>query len=374
MPEKMNMLYRKLGRTDIRISALSFGTMRWTSAESCYETVQRGIDAGMNYFDTSTGYVAGQSEVWTGRAVRGRRSEILFSSKIQYGRAPNETAVRAAIEASLRRTGLDYFDFYQLWGLGSMDMLKAALKPGGFADGVRRAMKDGLVRMGCGFTFHGTPDVFRAAVDSGEFLCATVSYNAMNRAEEENVRYAEQKGVGIFVMNPLGGGVLAMAGDKKYDFLKGPGGSPAYGALRFLLANSGVTAALLGLSRPEQVDTDLEALRGTAELNEAWRDGLATLIDGIRLTDPGFCTGCRYCEICDNGFSPSKLMQTIRNAKLYSVVPENMKQWVYAAYTHDRMPEEQLADCTECGKCQEKCPQKLKIVGEIQGMKRLFSV
>lgn len=372
--KKTKMLYRKLGKTDIDISALSFGTMRWINEESCYETVQRGIDAGMNYFDTSTGYVGGMSEVWTGKAVRGRRQEILFSSKTRFAAAPGESVVRAAIESSQKRTGLEYFDFYQLWGLGSMDVLESALKKGGFIDGMHRAMKDGLIRKGVGFTFHGSPEVFRAAVDSGEFLSATVSYNAMNRKEEENIRYAEEKGVGILVMNPLGGGVLALTGEKKYDFLKGEGGGAWYGALRFLLANSGITSALVGVSQPDHVDKDLQALEGSVELNEAWRLGLAQEIDGVKLTDTGFCTGCRYCEVCENDFSPSKLMQSLRYAKLYNVKPEDIKQWIYAAYTHDLMPEELLGRCIECGRCAEKCPQQLAIVQEIRNMKQVFGL
>lgn len=368
------MIYRKLGKTDIDISALSFGTMRWKSEESCREAVRLGLDAGMNYFDTSTGYVGGRSEVWTGSAVRARRVEALVSGKSHYGRAPNEPAVRGAIENSLKRIGLEYFDFYQLWGLNGMGMLKEALKKGGFMDGVRSAMKDGLVRRGVGFTFHGTPEVFRAAVDTGEFLCATVSYNLMNRSEEQNIRYAADRGVGIFVMNPLGGGVLGMAGDEGYGFLRGKSGGTWYGALRYLLANGGITAALLGFSGPEQVKMDLEALDGGALPDEPLRREMERMIDAVKLVDPGFCTGCRYCEVCENGFSPSKLMQALRGAKLYRVKDADMEQWLRSAYVHDLPPEEQLAKCIECGLCMEKCPQKLKIVEEIKRMKELFGI
>jgi uncharacterized protein len=372
MLTKNDMIYRKLGKSGIEISAMSFGTMRWVSEESCYETMQRGIDAGMNYIDSSTGYVGGMSEVWTGKAVQARRTEVLFSSKTAYGRAPSESAIRSAIESTLKRTGLSYFDFYQLWGLSSMDMLKSALKKGGFLDGIHKAMNDGLIRQGVGFTFHGSEDVFQAAVDSGEFLSATVSYNLMKRTEEENIRYAADKGVGILVMNPLGGGVLAMAGQESYGFLKGEGHGPWYEALRFLLANGGITSALLGVSSPDHIDKDLEVLRGSEMLTEGWRQQLTAEMDAVKLTDPGFCTGCRYCEVCGNNFSPSKLMQALRNAKLYHVGQADIKQWVYSAYTHDLMPEELLSRCIECGLCQDKCPQKLPIVQEIQKMKELF--
>lgn len=356
------MLYRNLGKTGISISALSFGTMRWQSEESCYQAVQRGIDAGMNYLDTSTGYVNGMSEVWSGRAVKRRRSEVLFSSKSQYGRAPNEAAVRRAIESSLARAELDYFDFYQLWGLSSMGTLADALKKGGFLDGVHRAMNDGLIRKGVGFTFHGTPDVFRAAVDSSEFLCATVSYNSMNRAEEENIQYAAEKGVGIFIMNPLGGGVLAR------DYGK---------ALKFLLENKGVTAALIGASSPVQIDKDLAVLKefeaSKAQITFDNIDKADTQNKGGETSEASnFCTGCRYCEVCENGFSPSRLMQALRDARLGKIAPEDFPQWMRKNYLNGLTPDEALEKCVECGLCQQKCPQHLEIVHQIRTMKKLL--
>jgi hypothetical protein len=165
-----------------------------------------------------------------------------------------------------------------------------------------------------------------------------------------------------------------MTGDEKYSFLRDGGTGPWYGALRFLLANTGVTAALIGASSPAQVDNDLEALGDAGALTEAWRQGMADAVDGVQLTDPGFCTGCRYCEVCTHGFSPSKLMQALRNAKLYNVGQGDLKQWIYSAYVHDLLPEEQLARCAECGACELKCPQHLKIVDEIKRVKKIFSV
>jgi uncharacterized protein len=352
------MLYRKLGKTNIEISAFSFGTMRWLSEKSCFETVQRGIDAGMNYLDTSTGYVGGMSEVWTGRAVKRRRDEVLVSSKSRYGSAPNEASVRKAIENSLIRAELDYFDFYQLWGLSNRSTLEEALKKGGFLDGVHRAMADGLIKKGVGFTFHGTPDVFRAAVDCGEFLCATVSFNSMSRAEEKNIQYAADRGVGIFIMNPLGGGVLA---------------SNYSAALRFLLENNGITAALLGLSSLEQLERDMAVLADSGSLGTKGNtNGSATKSGQIETGETGFCTGCRYCEVCENGLSPSGLMQALRDARLGGVTDDGLRHWLQANYLNDLTPEEALENCIECGMCEGKCPQHLSIVGEIKRMKGLM--
>jgi aryl-alcohol dehydrogenase-like predicted oxidoreductase len=75
------MLYRSFSKCGARVSAVSFGAMRWPSEEACFRIVNRGLDLGLNYVDCSTGYVGGQSLPWVGRAVAKRRGEILFSCK-----------------------------------------------------------------------------------------------------------------------------------------------------------------------------------------------------------------------------------------------------------------------------------------------------
>jgi predicted aldo/keto reductase-like oxidoreductase len=361
------MKYNPLGKTGLQISALSFGSMRWHSEEACFRILQRGMDLGMNYIDTSTGYVGGRSEQWSGRAVQARRDEIYFSSKTSYGHAPGAAAVRRAIEGSLRKTGLEYFDFYQLWGLGSGRMLKSALARGGTVAGVRRAQAEGLIRYGIGFTFHGDTQTFKAAVDSGEFLCATVSYNLGKRRHEPLLDYAASKGVGTIIMNPLGGGTLATTRDASLDFLRDGERGPWWGALRFLLANRSITTSLLGFSRLEEVEEDLQALEGADALGEAaWRDlaakAAAAKAAGMFMPED-FCTGCGYCRACPSGLNPTRLMQVVRDHGVYGR-GESLAEWLERAYLGQALAEE-LEQCIECGWCNEQCPQHLDIVGEI---------
>ena len=251
------MLYRTLPKCNTKISAISFGTMRWPSEEACHQIMNHGLDLGLNYADCSTGYVSGKSQPWVARAIAKRRSQILISSKTGFAQAPTADEVRAKIEASLKDCGLDYFDFYQIWGLSSLETLTAALAQGGFVEGVRKAQQEGLIRVGLGFTLHGDEALFRAAIDSGEFVAATVSYNLMNRKEEANIAYAAQHGVGIVIMNPLAGGILALAGDPSLDFLRTGEAGPNHGALRFLHANPAISAAIVGFRSTEEVDLPL---------------------------------------------------------------------------------------------------------------------
>jgi len=367
------MLYRELGRSGIKVSAVSFGAMRWPSADECKRIMHRGLDLGLNYVDSSTGYEGGQCEPWTGAAVAGRRGEILFSAKAHWNAAPPADVVRRTIETSLQRTGLKTFDFYQVWGLQTMEVVEALLAKGGTIEGVRKAMDDGLVRHGIGFTFHGTPEVFRAAIDTGEFLCATVSYNLMNRKEEDNIAYAAERGVGIIIMNPLAGGVLGLAGDASLDFLRNGDSSPAYGALRFLLANPGISTAIVGFSRVEEVDEAVAALDGAEALDQAYRQDLIRRLDAVQLIEGDFCTGCGYCKECPQGVNPSRFMQAMRDFVRYGVDENALARWLLSRYPHSSIRDE-LAKCTACGTCEQKCPQHLKIIESIDRAKAALAV
>jgi predicted aldo/keto reductase-like oxidoreductase len=363
------MLYREFPKVGVKVSAISFGAMRWPSQEACSRIIQHGLDCGLNYVDTSTGYCAGKSLKWTGLAIKNRRKEILFSCKSNWSEAPKADDVRKAIEACLKEAGLDYCDFYQLWGLQKSEVLQAALAKGGFVEGVRKAQKDGLIRYGLGFTFHGPAELFRAAIDTGEFVCATVSYNLMNRKEEEQIAYAASKGVGIVIMNPLAGGVLGLAGDKNLDFLRGGGIGSAYGALRFLLANKRITTGIVGFRTTDEVDQALSALADSESLDEAYRLGLAAKMDAVKLVTGQFCTGCGYCKECPHGVNPTKLMETMRDFVVYGVQQDRLADWIWSKYPHED-PVAEFKCCQECGQCELKCPQHLKIMDAIRQAKK----
>lgn len=366
------MIYNSLGKSGIKVSALGFGTMRWQTEEECARIIHRGLDAGMNYIDTSSGYVDGKSVEWCGKAVKGRRKDVLFSSKADWAGDPSADAVRKSIDGLLRKSGLDYFDFYQVWGLQAMSSLRHILAKGGMVEGVRKAQKEGLIKHGLGFTFHGDAETFKTAIDSGEFLCATVSYNLLNRKEEELINYAAKNGVGVIIMNPLAGGMLTNAQDPSLKFLRHGQQGPWYGGLRFLLANKAISTAILGFSKLEEVDKNLSVL-DSPQVSESYRQELIAEVAKAKLSGKVFCTGCRYCADCPNGFDPSYFMQSMRDFEVSGIKPAEVKNWISAKYMGSS-PDEVLAKCIDCKLCEENCPQHLKITEEIGKAKGLFRI
>ncbi len=258
-------------------------------------------------------------------------------------------------------------------GLGKVETVEAAAAKGGTLEGVGKAVDDGLIRHGVGFTFHGPEEAFRAAIDTGRFCAATVSYNLMNRKEEANIAYAGQRGVGVVIMNPNAGGVLALAGTGALDFLRDGELGPACGAQRFLLANPNITTSIVGFRAASEVEQAAAAVDGAGELDEAYRRSLIEQMEAVQLTEGDFCTGCEYCKECPNGFDPTKWMTVMRDFVIYDVGEAKLRDWIHSKYAHQDVVAE-LSKCTECGECEDKCPQKLKITDEIRRGKAVLGV
>src|SRR3954454_9249372 len=120
------MELRYLGRSGIRVSALtlgamSFGSMGNADREDCIRIIHRALDAGINVVDTADVYSAGESEEIVGAALRGRRDDVVLATKSYNPMGDEPTAggpsrrwIIRACEDSLRRLGTDWIDVYQL--------------------------------------------------------------------------------------------------------------------------------------------------------------------------------------------------------------------------------------------------------------------
>jgi aryl-alcohol dehydrogenase-like predicted oxidoreductase len=120
------MEYTRLGATGLKVSRLCLGTMmfgRWgnSDADDCTRIVQRALDEGINFIDTANRYNWGESETIVGRAVRGRRNDVVIATKVfmpgpggGLDRGTSRRHIMLQVEESLRRLGTDWIDLYQL--------------------------------------------------------------------------------------------------------------------------------------------------------------------------------------------------------------------------------------------------------------------
>jgi len=220
------MRYRQLGRTGLRISELSLGTMTFGGSGPFWQgigaldepaaaaLVSRALEAGINCFDTADGYADGDSERMLGRILAGRRAELVIATKAAFptGPGPNQRGLSRvhlfqAAEASLRRLGTDYIDLYQIHTPDRLTPLEETM----------RALDD-LVRSGkvryLGVSNHAAWQIMKAngsaAVRDGvRFESAQMLYNVVQRdLEREVVPLLRDQGMGLLVWSPLASGAL----------------------------------------------------------------------------------------------------------------------------------------------------------------------
>jgi aryl-alcohol dehydrogenase-like predicted oxidoreductase len=311
------MEYRQLGRSGLRVSVLTLGTMTFggrggfravgaTDVDGARRQVDMCLDAGVNLIDTADIYSGGLAEEITGEVIKGRRDSLLISTKVRMsmGHGPNDAGLSrqhiiAGCEDSLRRLGTDHIDIYHAheWdGQTRMEETLAALSS---------LVDAGKVRYLAASNYAGWQLMKALAVADSRgyerFAAQQVYYSLEARdAEYELVPLSVDQGLGILVWSPLAGGLLSgkyrrdaqpgeqtrhLSGewneppvrdqDKLYDTIEAlveaaqaHGASPAQVALAWLLGRPAVTSLVIGARTEEQLRDNLGAAGLTLTADE----------------------------------------------------------------------------------------------------------
>lgn len=220
------MEYRQLGASGLRVPVLSFGTgtfggttelfRSWgtTGQEEATRLVDICLEAGINMFDTADVYSQGVAEEILGKAVKGRRDDVLISTKTTFrmGDGPNDVGssrfrIIRAVEASLRRLGTDYIDLYQMHAFDAMTPVEETLSA---LDDLVRAGK--IRYIGCS-NFSGWHLMKSLSVSErngfSRYVAHQAYYSLVGRDYEwELMPLAVDQKVGAVVWSPLGWGRL----------------------------------------------------------------------------------------------------------------------------------------------------------------------
>jgi aryl-alcohol dehydrogenase-like predicted oxidoreductase len=313
------MEYRALGRSGLRVSVLTMGTMTFggtgpfanvgsTALEEARRQVDQCLDAGVNLFDTADVYSGGLSEEILGKALNGRRDEVLIATKVRMpmGSGPNDAGLSlhhiiSGCEASLRRLGTDHIDLYQVHEWDGATPLEETL------EALDRLVRSGKVRyVGCSnyAGWHlmkalGIADRYGLP----RFVSQQIHYTLQAReAEYELIPAAVDQGLGVLVWSPLAGGLLSgkyrrdvepPAGSRQLtDWGEPPvrhperlhdivevlvsvgeehGVSAAQVALAYLLGRPAVTSLIIGAKTQEQFADNLAAAELTLTAQQRQR-------------------------------------------------------------------------------------------------------
>jgi aryl-alcohol dehydrogenase-like predicted oxidoreductase len=278
------MKMRTLGRTGIQVSPYCLGAMMFGRAgnpdhEESIRIIHRALDAGINFVDTADVYSAGESEEIVGKALQGRRDEVVLATKVRgtMGDDPNRAGssrrwIIAEVEDSLRRLRTDHIDLYQVHRPDPLTDIEETLSA------LTDLVRSGKVRAIGSSTFPASEIVEAQWVAERRglerFRSEQPPYSIVNRGiEREVLPTCERYGMGTLVWSPLGMGLLTgrfrkgqepqsarmrvapkhLTDERKLDVveqlipLAEQAGLPlTHLAMAFAIAHPGVTSAIIG--------------------------------------------------------------------------------------------------------------------------------
>ncbi|HLB48336.1 MAG TPA: aldo/keto reductase [Anaerolineales bacterium] len=312
------MNYITLGHTGLKVSRLCLGMMTYGSAkwrdwvlneEESRPFVKRALEVGVNFFDTADAYSSGVSEEVTGRALKefAKRDEVVVATKVFYAwnDKPNQGGLSRkhildAIDASLKRLGMDYVDLYQIHRFDKDTPIEETMEA---LHDVVRAGKARYIGASSMYAWQFARMQF-AAEQHGwtKFVSMQNHYNLVYREEErEMIPFCRATGVGLIPWSPLARGFLAgnrtrdKGGetdrsksdafahemyyhdtdfeivDRVTELAKRRAVSNAQVALAWLLHQPGVTSPIIGASKMYQLEEAVKALEITLSNEEIER-------------------------------------------------------------------------------------------------------
>jgi aryl-alcohol dehydrogenase-like predicted oxidoreductase len=220
------MEYRALGRSGLRVSVLTMGTMTFggtggfasvgsTDVDEARRQVDNCLAAGINLIDTADVYSGGLSEEIVGQVLKGRRDEVLLATKVRMamGEGPNDAGLSrhhivTGCEASLRRLGTDHIDLYQVHEWDGLTPLEETL------EALDLLVRSGKVRYVGASNYAGWQLMKALGTADREglprFVSQQIYYSLQARdAEYELIPAAVDQGLGVLVWSPLAGGLLS---------------------------------------------------------------------------------------------------------------------------------------------------------------------
>jgi hypothetical protein len=367
--EPFKLTYRTLGKTGLKVTSLSFGCMT-TSDQS---VIERAADIGVIHFDTARGYQNGNNERMVGAALKGRRKQVVISSK-SHG-ATREEALKD-LETSLKELGTDYLDIWYLHGKHT---------PAAVTDDLlevqRIAKKAGKIRF-AGVSAHFNMDQMMAhAVKLGQTDVFLTTYNfAMSNVAQAGeaarkadmtaaIQATEKAGIGVVAMKVMAGGVARVGrGDRLYGAdaealkkLLGTKGA-AVAAIKWALRNPSLGTAIVCMADHDQLEENLRAMADPYAPQD--EQTLRTVMAAI---GPNYCRMCGSCGgVCDKGVPVPDMLRFLSYVEGYG-------QFAMARERYMELPEQARSiRCADCGSCTVDCPNGVRVRDRIMRAQELL--
>ena len=365
-----NLKSVNFGESPYKVNRLGFGAMRLpvladgkVDFELSTPMIRYAIERGVNFLDSHHFYHNGESEEAIGRAIQGiPRNKVILQTKIgMYNNYPEKECWRL-LEQALKKLRTDYLDFYFSHSLNWESHLKYGKL---FRRFTEKAMSQGLIKYR-GFSAHDQPENIKKLITSGEFSAMLVQYNILDRSNEEVIALACEKGMGVEIMGPLAGGMLGFPDEKIIQYSPIKVKSTAEMALKFALANPNIHIAFSGMNTVQQVAENIASVASASLLSRKDIAKLDQTFENQKKLLNLYCTGCGYCLPCPSKVNIPGIFRLYNLAQVYGLTKKTKKDY------RTLKPEEMASRCLECGKCEEKCPQKIPIRKKLKQARAYF--
>ena len=388
-----------------KVSLLGYGCMRWpmikdeqgkdiVDQKTVNMLVDRAIEAGVNYFDTSPVYLQGQSERASGIALsRHPRNKYFIATKLSNFGDRSPEGSKEMYRDSFEQMETDYFDYYLLHsiGRGGYEAFKKRYEDNGMLDFLLGEREAGRIRQ-LGFSFHGKKSEFDEMIalhDKYKWDFVQIEMNYMDWKHADGVRnvnadylYEEldKRELPIVVMEPLLGGRLGKLPENVAALLKerDPDASLASWAFRFVGTYPRILTALSGMTYLEHLEDNIKTFTGFEPMDEeelAFMEQIAKMMAEYPTVN---CTGCNYCMPCPFGIDIPGIFAHYNSMVNEGTVGASEEQKTfrklrnrYLTTYNKAIPTVRQADhCIGCEQCMHHCPQSIHIPDELHRIDR----
>ncbi|HHV04712.1 MAG: aldo/keto reductase [Bacteroidales bacterium] len=381
-----------------RISLLAFGCMRFPTMrnhdgttvidrEKTRALLEYAYANGINYFDTAYNYHHGESEIITGEILKNfPRDTFCLATKMPTWLVTSLERGKELFREQLNKCQVEYFDFYLLHALSSIDDYNRAYRDTGVLEYLKEEKANGRIRR-LGFSFHGNEETMDYLLEQYPWDFVMIQMNYLDW-EVQNAKYMyeqiEKKGIQCLVMEPLRGGALATLNTEAARILKeaDPSGTPARWAFRYVASFPNVLTVLSGMNRLDHLEENINTFRKFKPLKKAEYDVIARALEAYRKISQIPCTACAYCMPCPYGVDIPLVFSTYNRMVAQDMVPDingprneeffAKGQAFLSHYTKSVPFENQSQHCTACGVCKQHCPQEIDIPAEMKKINEIL--
>ena len=370
------MKYRKIEKNGDELSILGYGCMRYPRKNGIIDykrtekQIMAAIDSGVNLFDTA--YLYSGSEKTLGKILKDNdcREKVKIADKMPALTARNRKIMDEIFEKQLNRLQTDYIDYYMVHNLITYEDWER-LKNNGILKFVDEEKKKGRI-INFGFSFHGNLHHFKKIIDDYDWEFTLIQYNYIDenyQAGTEGLEYATSKDIGVMIMEPLRGGMLVdklPKNAKKHIENFNIKMSPGEWALRWVWNHPDVKVVLSGMNEEKHIEENIKAASAVLpnSLNDEEKEMLEMVKKEFKSNIEIECTNCAYCMPCPRGVDIPTCFSSYNDKSLFGGFKP------IAMYVNATEDKSAAYKCTECGVCEEKCPQGIAIVDSLKNVSK----